>query len=62
MEAREGDQVDSELSEIAIQLAREAQAARYSSHYARNKVVEVGVCWGVLLQNIMGYVVQCFVV
>jgi len=41
VEAREGDQVDSKLAEISIELTREAEAASDTRHDGRDKMVEV---------------------
>ena len=45
METGEGNHVDSQLSEIRVQLAREAQAGGDTGHDSRHKVVEISVGW-----------------
>ena len=41
VEARERDHVDGELAQVAVQLAREAQAAGGGRHHGGDEVVEV---------------------
>lgn len=41
VEAGEGDEVDGELAEVGVELAREAEAAGDSAHGGGNKVVQV---------------------
>lgn len=43
VQARERDQVHSELAEVRVELAREAQAAGDAAHHRRDEVVEVAV-------------------
>ena len=41
VEAREGDHVDRQLAQVAVELAREAEAARGGRHHGGDQVVEV---------------------
>jgi hypothetical protein len=41
VQTREGDQVDGELAEVGVELAREAEAARHTGHDGGDEVVEV---------------------
>ena len=54
MEARERDHVDGELAEIAVKLAREAEAARRAADRHRDEVVEVTVRRGRELERADG--------
>merc|ERR1712078_637523 len=43
MKARERDHVDGELADVAVELAREAEAARHAAEAGRHEVVQVAV-------------------
>ena len=62
VEAREGDHVDGELAEVAVELAREADAARGRRHHGGNKVVEVTEGQGGELEGAEADVVERLVV
>src|SRR6185312_6004668 len=51
VQTREGDQVDSQLAEVRVELTREAQAAGDARHGRRHQVVQVTVGGGGQLQG-----------
>ena len=51
VETREWDQVDSQFSEVGVQLTWESEAASDTRHSSRDQVVEVTVSWGGQLQG-----------
>merc|ERR1719345_330810 len=62
MQAREWDEVDSDLAEVAIQLAREAEAASHATHCGADKMVEVTISRCGQLQSAEANIVEGFVV
>merc|ERR1711939_956308 len=62
VQAREWDQVDTELAEVGVKLARESQAACHAGHASGAQVVEVTVGWGGELEGTEADVVQSLVV
>ena len=46
MESGEGDQVDSELSEIGVELTWESEAACDTGDSGRDQMVEITIGWG----------------
>merc|ERR1711934_925170 len=58
----ERDEIDSELAQVRVELAREAQAASDARHAGRAQVVEVAICRGGQLEGAEADVVQSFVV
>merc|ERR1719440_1214677 len=62
VETREGDEVDSELAEVGVELAREADAGGDAGHGGRHEMVEVTVGRGGELEGAEADVVEGFVV
>ena len=62
MESGEGDQVDSELSEIGVELTWESEAAGDTGKGGRDEMVKITVGWGGELEGSEADVVQSFVV
>lgn len=62
MESGEGDEVDCELPEVRVELARESEAAGDSRHRCGDQVVEVTVSRCGQLQSPETDVVKCFVI
>mmetsp|Transcript_20232 Transcript_20232/g.46851 ORF Transcript_20232/g.46851 Transcript_20232/m.46851 type:complete len:400 (-) Transcript_20232:106-1305(-) len=62
MKTREGDHVDGEFSEIAVELTRETERAGSSSDGIGNKVVQVTVTGVGKLESAEANVVKCLVV
>merc|ERR1711939_851999 len=62
VQAREWDQVDTELAEVGVKLARESQAACHAGHASGAQVVEVTVGWGGELEGTEADIVQSLVV
>merc|ERR1712086_937281 len=62
MQAREWDEVDGDLAEVAIQLTREAEAACHSTHCGADKMIQVTICGCGQLQGAEANIVESFVV
>jgi hypothetical protein len=62
MQTRERNHVDSQLSEIRVELSWETQAGGDTGHDSGDKVVKIAVGWVVKLQCTHADVVQSFVV
>ena len=62
VQAGEGDQVDGQLAEIAVQLTGEAQAAGHAGHDGGHQVVQVTIGGGGQLEGAEANVVQRLVV
>merc|ERR1712050_100895 len=62
VEPREGNEVHSNLAEIAIELTREAEARRDAGHSRAHQMVQVAICWRRQLQSAEANVVQSFVI
>jgi hypothetical protein len=43
VETRERNEIDGQLAQVGVELAREAQAARDARHHVRHEVVQVAV-------------------
>merc|ERR1719399_922147 len=62
VQAREGDEINSELTEISIELTRKPKASSHTTHGSAHEVVEVTVCGCCQLQGPEANVVQCLIV
>ena len=62
MESGEGDQVDSQLSEVGVQLTGESQAAGDSGHSGGHQMVEVTIGGGGQLEGSEADIVQSLVI
>ena len=62
VQTRERDQVDSELAQIAVELAREPQTAGGAGHRSRDQMVQVAIGGGRELQGPEADVVEGLVV
>jgi hypothetical protein len=62
MESGEGDQVDSQFSQIRVQLTGESQAAGNSGHGGRNQVVQVTIGGGGEFQGSEADIIKSFVI
>ena len=62
MESGEGDQVDSQLSEIRVELTGESKAAGDSGHGGGDEMVEISVSGGGELEGSEADIVESFVV
>jgi len=62
METWEGYHVDSNFTEIGVQLTRESKTRGDTRHGSRNKMVQVSVCWGGKFQCSEADIVESLVV
>merc|ERR1719446_527361 len=62
VQARERNQVNCDLAEVAIELPRKAQAASDAAHCCADQVVQVAIGWCSELQRTEANVVQSFIV
>jgi len=62
VETWEWNQVDSQFSEVRVQLTWESEAASDTRHGGGHEVVEVSVGWGGQFEGSEADVVQCFVI
>merc|ERR1739844_724578 len=62
VETREGHHVDSQLTQISVQLTRESQACGDTRHGCRHQMVEIAICGGGELEGTEADVVQSLVV
>merc|ERR1719361_795771 len=62
VESREGDQVDSQLSKVAVQFTREAKGRSHTATSLSNKSIQLTVSGLFVLQNVVVDVVQSLVV
>ena len=62
VETGEGDHVDSQFTQIGVQLTRETQAGGHTRHGSRDQMVEVTVCGGCEFQGSEADVVEGFIV
>jgi hypothetical protein len=62
MKTREGDHVDSQLTEIAVELTRESEAASGTADSSRHKMVKISVSGGGELKGSEADVVQGLVI
>lgn len=62
MQTRERNQVDSQLSEVTVQLTRETQAASHAGHDGRHQMIQITESGGGQLQGSEANVVQGFVI
>jgi hypothetical protein len=61
-QTREGDQVDSKLAEIRVELTGEAQAASDTGHRSRHQVVQITIGGGGELEGAEADIVQSLVI
>ena len=62
MESGEGDQVDSQLSEVRVQLTGESQAASHTGHGGRDEMVKVTIGGGGQFEGSEADIVKSFVI
>ena len=62
MESGEGDQVDSELSEIGVELTWESEAASDTGESSRDQMVKITKSWGGELEGSEADIVKGFVI
>merc|ERR1719194_133264 len=62
VESGEGDQVDSELSEIGVELTWESEAAGNTGESGRDQMVEITIGWGGELEGSEADIVQSLVI
>jgi hypothetical protein len=62
VESREGDQVDSQLSEVRVELTGESEAAGNAGHDGRDQVVQITISGGGEFEGSEANVVEGFVV
>merc|ERR1719506_1584976 len=62
VETREGDQVDSQFSQVRVQLTREAKAASDTRHGGRDQVVQVTISRGGEFESTEADIIEGFVV
>ena len=62
VETGEGDHVDSQFTQIGVQLTRETQAGGHTRHGSRDQMVEVTICGGCEFQGSEADVVEGFIV
>jgi hypothetical protein len=62
MESGEGDQVDSEFSQVRVQLTWESQTAGDTGHGSRDQMVQITVSGGGELEGSEADIVEGFVI
>merc|ERR1712157_139253 len=62
VQTRERNEVHCDLTEVAIQLSREAEAACHTAHGRADKVIEIAISRSGQLQSAEANVVQGFIV
>ena len=62
MQSREGNQVDSQFSQVRVELTRESEAASNSGHGSRDEMVKISVSGGGELEGSEADIVEGFVV
>jgi hypothetical protein len=62
VQSREGDEVDSQFSEIRVKLTRESEAASNSGHGSGDEMVKISVSGGGELEGSEADIVEGFVV
>ena len=62
MESREWDEVDSELSEIRVELTWESDGAGDTRHSDRDEMVEITIGWGGELKGSEADIVESLVI
>merc|ERR1719401_58060 len=62
VKTREGNQIDGDLTQIAIELTWKAQAGGYSAHCCAHEMVQIAIGGGCQLQGAKANIVQCLVV
>mmetsp|Transcript_110201 Transcript_110201/g.206574 ORF Transcript_110201/g.206574 Transcript_110201/m.206574 type:complete len:221 (-) Transcript_110201:605-1267(-) len=62
VEPWERNQIHGDFSEVAVQLAREAEASCHARHCCRHKVVEITICRSCELQSAKANVIQRLIV
>ena len=62
MQTGEGHHVDSQLSQVSVQLARKPETGGDSGHGGRHQVVEITVCWCCEFQGTEADVVEGLIV
>ena len=62
MQSGEGDEVDSQFSEVRVELTRESEAASNSGHGSGDKMVEITISGGGELEGSEADIVEGFVV
>ena len=62
MESWEWDQVNSELSEIGVELTWESEAAGDTGESSRNEMVKITIGWGGELKGSEADIIQGFVI
>merc|ERR1712166_1671084 len=62
MQTREWDQIDSELTQVTVQLTREAKASCHATHGCTEEMVQISVSWSSQLQCAETDVVESLVV
>ena len=58
----EGNHIDSEFSEIRVELTGETETSGHTRHDEGNEVVEVAVGWGIEFESTNADIVQSFIV
>ena len=62
VQAREWNEVHGDFTKIAVQLAREAEAAGHATHRCADEMIQITVCWCGELLGAEADVVQGFIV
>ena len=62
VETWEWDKVDSEFSEVGVQLTWESEAASDARHSSRDEMVQVSIRWRGELQGSEANIIQSFVI
>ena len=62
VQSREGDQVDSELSQVRVKLTWESKAAGNSGHGSRDQMVKITISGGGELEGSEADIIESFVV
>ena len=62
MQSWERNQVDSQFSQVTVQLTSESQAASDTAHSSRHQMVQITISWGGQLEGSEADIIQSLVV
>jgi len=62
VETGEGDEVDSQFSEIGVELTGKSKAAGDSGHGSGDEMVEISVCGGCQFEGSEADIIECLIV
>ena len=62
METGEGDQVDTDLSQVRVELTWETEAASDTGHGSRDQVVKITISWSGQFKGSEANIIKSFVI